>query len=110
MSETWVAVIIAFISSSALSTLISAMVSSKTAKEKAKADKDNENSAIVIAMRQLYYGNIKRHAKAYIATGHITTEELEDIIEEHRIYHDILGGNGFLDELMTAVKALPIID
>ena len=102
MNSTAVAILIAVISSSALSTFISKLMT-------AKSDKKNEYNALVVAMRQLYYGRIKRHAKAYIAAGQITAEELEDIIEEHRIYHDILGGNGYLDALMAEVKALQII-
>lgn len=109
MSNWIVTIIVALCGSSALSTLISALFARKAAKEKAEADKDGEHTALIVAMRQLYYGRIKRHAKSYIAANEITTEELEDIIEEHRIYHDILGGNGYLDTIMADVKALKVI-
>lgn len=56
----------------------------------------------------LLYDRIKFLGKHYIASGTVTTEELEDLIAMHKIYHDDLGGNGYLDELMKAVKTLPI--
>lgn len=62
------------------------------------------------AMRMQYYKSIKRSAKEYIARGYITTEELEDLTEEHRIYHDTLSGDGFLDHLMQHVHAIPVHD
>ena len=62
------------------------------------------------AMRMMYYKSIKQSAKEYIARGYLTTEELEDLTEEHRIYHDTLSGNGFLDHLMNQVHALPVHD
>ena len=39
----------------------------------------------------------------------MTTEELEDLIAMHRVYHETLRGNGFLDALMEKVKALPVV-
>ena len=62
------------------------------------------------ALRMIYYKSIKRSAKDFITRGYITTEELEDLTEEHRIYHYTLGGNGFLDHLMLQVHQLPVHD
>ena len=103
-------IILAIIGSGVLSTLISCIFSASATRRKAKADKAKEDDALIIAMRQLYYGRIKRHAKHYIAAGRISSEELEDIVEDHRIYHDVLGGNGYLDNLMSKVKGLDIVD
>lgn len=50
---------------------------------------------------------IKHIGNAYIQKGSITAEELDDIISLHRAYHN-LGGNGFCDTIMDAVKSLPI--
>ena len=109
MKEGIIAIVVALLTSSALSTFISSLFARKAAKEKAAADKNEEHAALVIAMRQMYYGRIKRDAKKYIALNEITAEELEDIIENHRIYHDVLGGNGYLDTIMNDVKALKVI-
>ena len=51
---------------------------------------------------------IKHLGKSYIARGYVTLEELEDLTIMHSVYHDEdkLNGNGFLDELMAAVRQL----
>lgn len=60
--------------------------------------------ALIKAERQSYYCSLKALGKEYIARGEITTEELEDFMASHGIYHDTLGGNGFLDALVKDVK------
>lgn len=78
------------------------------------ADKENETKNeiqdIKIGLRMLLYADIKRAGKEYLHRESITTEELEDLIAMHKIYHDQLGGNGFLDSLMHQVKKLHIDD
>lgn len=56
----------------------------------------------------LLYDRIKHLGKSYIERGSISTDELEDLVEMHAIYHEDLDGNGFLDAIMASVKALPI--
>lgn len=56
----------------------------------------------------MLYDRIKFLGKKYIATGEIEADALEDLIEMHRIYHDELDGNGYLDTLMAQVKQLHI--
>lgn len=60
------------------------------------------------AMRMQMYNEIKARSKTYIARKSITSEELEDLTNMHKCYHDDLGGNGFLDTLMKQVRHLPI--
>jgi hypothetical protein len=60
--------------------------------------------ALITAERQSYYCRIKSLGKEYISRGEITTEEFEDFLALHKIYHDTLGGNGFLDALVKDVK------
>ena len=38
----------------------------------------------------------------------IYEDELDDLITMHRVYHDGLGGNGYLDTLLGKVKALEV--
>lgn len=76
-------------------------------------DKDLEEineqlSNLTIAVRILMYNQIKKDGKAYLARGFISTEELEDLLAAHTVYHDVLKGNGFLDSLMEKVKRLPV--
>ena len=94
-------IIIAIISSGALSTLISGIFNLWSARKKS-------NDGVRAGMKMLLYDRIKHLGKAYISRGSITTDELEDLTEMHRIYHFDLDGNGFLDTLMNNVQKLPI--
>lgn len=76
---------------------------------KAEVETINEQlSGLTVAMRMLMYDRIKHLGNSYLKRGYITSEELADLIEMHRVYHDTLKGNGFLDTLMEKVKALPV--
>ena len=94
-------IIIAIISSGALSTLISGIFNLWSARKKS-------NDGVRAGMKMLLYDRIKHLGIAYISRGSITTDELEDLTEMHRIYHYDLDGNGFLDALMNSVNKLPI--
>lgn len=65
---------------------------------------------LIEADRTILYDRIKHLGKSYIARGFITVEELEDIDLMHAVYHDKdkLGGNGFLDALMSKVHGLDV--
>lgn len=56
------------------------------------------------------YVAIKDRARQHIKEKCISSEDLEDITTMHEIYHDELGGNGFLDSVMDQVKHLPICE
>lgn len=64
---------------------------------------------LCIADRTILYDRIKHLGKSYIEKGWISVEDLEDLETMHGVYHDKdkLNGNGFLDSLMNAVRALP---
>lgn len=75
----------------------------------AKEDKLSEElSSIKCGLRVLLYDRIKHLGEAYLDRGYITIEELEALTSMHQVYHNELGGNGFLDTLMKQVKNLPI--
>ena len=81
--------------------------------KKKRADSEMEEinaklENLTIAQRTQMYNLIKKDGKSYLARGSITSEELEDLIDSHRVYHDVLKGNGFLDSLMDKVKRLPV--
>ena len=65
-------------------------------------------SGLTVVMRMLMYDRIKHLGNSYLKRDSISSEELADLIEMHRVYHDTLKGNGFLDTLMEKVKALPV--
>lgn len=63
-------------------------------------------NALIVADRTILYDRIKHLAKEYIKRGHITVEEYEDLKRMHKVYHDELKGNGFLDAIMEEVDKL----
>lgn len=75
-----------------------------------KAAKEDKQDSVKVALRVLLYDRIKHLGKSYLARGNIHGEELEDLIAMHKVYHDELNGNGFLDELMEQVRHLPIVE
>lgn len=96
----------------------------KAAKEDRKADREEQNEKkadsemedvkhtldnLTIAMRTQLYLSIKRDGKSFLQRGSISAEELEDLVNAHKVYHDVLKGNGFLDSLMEKVKQLPVV-
>ena len=63
-------------------------------------------NALVVADRTILYDRIKYLAKAHIKRGWISVEDYEDLKQMHKVYHDDLHGNGFLDALMAEVDKL----
>lgn len=63
-------------------------------------------NALIVADRTILYDRIKHLAKSYIKRGWISVEEYEDLKRMHKVYHDELGGNGFLDDIMKEVNKL----
>lgn len=63
-------------------------------------------NALIVADRAILYDRIKHLAKTYIKRGYITVEEYEDLKRMHKVYHDDLSGNGFLDSIMEEVDKL----
>ena len=63
-------------------------------------------NALIVADRTILYDRIKHLAKAYIKRGWISVEEYEDLKRMHRVYHDDLKGNGFLDSIMAEVDKI----
>lgn len=62
--------------------------------------------SLIVADRAILYDRIKHLAKEYIKRGWVSVEEYEDLKKMHRVYHDSLQGNGFLDDIMKAVYQL----
>jgi hypothetical protein len=76
-----------------------------------KEDKrDDGEKAVRHALTVILYDRIKYRGRKHVAAGQITLEDLEDLMAMHRIYHDDLKGNGFLDTIMSQVKRLPTVD
>ena len=72
-----------------------------------KAQRNDKEDDVKTALRMLLYDRIKHLGKAYIQKGEISIENLEDLMQMHKVYHNNLNGNGFLDDLMETVRSLP---
>lgn len=64
--------------------------------------------SLIVADRAILYDRIKHLAKSYLSRGYITVEEYEDLKRMHKVYHDDLKGNGFLDTIMQRVANLEV--
>jgi hypothetical protein len=81
----------------------------KMTRKAAQTDKATDaHDQIKNALKILLYDRLKYLSKRHIEKGHIAIDDLEDLIAMHKIYHDDLSGNGFIDKLMEQVKGLPI--
>ena len=100
-SKDIVTIVVAILTSGAFSAIINAILA-------ARREKRQEETGVSAGVRMLLYDRIKHLGKAYIQRGSVTSDELEDMIARHKIYHDDLAGNGFLDTLMDSVRSLPI--
>lgn len=103
--------------------LITWWLNRKAVKEDRQADREEKNEReadlemdtinktlnnLTIAMRMLMYDRIKHLGNTYLDRGSISSEELADLLAMHKVYHEALNGNGFLDTVMDKVKALPV--
>ena len=57
-------------------------------------------------MRWLLQDRLEQLALRHLRLGRIDYEELRNWNRGHRIYHELLGGNGDLDNLKEALKRL----
>lgn len=77
-----------------------------------QSDKESDIAELVKTLcknqRMMLYIEIKSLCKRHCAAGEIASDDLEDIMEMHNVYHK-LGGNGYLDNYMEQVKSLKII-
>lgn len=107
-------VLIAVMSSGAVAAMISGIFSILAIRVQNRIQKavqaTNKNAAIAEGVKFLLYDRIKHLGNSYIQHGYVTSEQLEDLMMMHQVYHDKtkLNGNGFLDNLMAQVRNLPI--
>lgn len=101
MSDSTLTIIVAILGSGALSTLISQVCTYLTKRE-------DKKSGVAEGMRLILKDRLRFLCAHYIAQGWIYADELEDLIVMHDCYHSKLNGNGYLDTLMSKVKALEV--
>lgn len=101
MSDNTVTIIAAILGSGAFATLVSQFFVWLNKREEKK-------SGVAEGMRLILKDRLRFLCVHYIDQGWIYQDELEDLIIMHDCYHDKLNGNGYLDTLMSKVKALEV--
>ena len=75
-----------------------------------KADtKDKDIEALKTGLKWVLYDRIRHRGQQYIGAGQVDFDDRRILNEMHASYHDGLGGNGDLDNLMGQVNKLPLI-
>lgn len=69
---------------------------------------ENITSTLASANKYILYDRIRFLGQAYIKDGEIDFDDRRILNDMHAVYHNGLGGNGDLDNLMKAVNALPL--
>lgn len=64
-------------------------------------------TSVVLSTKAQAYDRIRHLGMAYIKAGAVTDDELRNLIEMHEAYR-ALGGDGFLDKVMSEVYKLRI--
>lgn len=93
-------VLLAVIGSSAMASIISGIFS-------LIKDRKSKDDGLEAGVQILLYDRIKHLCLKYCEAGHISSDDYEDLIKMHQVYHNSLHGNGFLDSEMESVGKLP---
>lgn len=107
-----IAIIGGLLGGSAVAALINAIAEGIRQRRKRKYDmadgKDEDNKALKEGLKWVIYDRIRYLGQTYIAHGSIDFDDRRVLNEMHKCYHNGLGGNGDLDNLMRDVNNLPL--
>ena len=70
--------------------------------------KDKDIEALKEGLKWVIYDRIRFLGHTYTNAGKVDFDDRRILNEMHRCYHDGLGGNGDLDNLMRLVNELPL--
>lgn len=101
LNDVRVQILLAFITSGVFTTLLNRFFLVRDRKKE-------KDSATTIGIRTLLQVDIRKLCEDYISAGEIRKDDLEDIIQLWKVYHEMLGGNGYLDAIMKRIQSLPI--
>lgn len=74
--------------------------------DKEVADSARENSYLQAGLREILYDRIKSLCKKYITDGKVREEEYKSLKRMWEVYHEQLGGNGYLNGEMDEIEKL----
>ncbi len=107
-----IAIVGGLLGGSAVAAFINQIGESIRQKRKRKYDKTDEKDADIKALKSglkwVIYDRIRYLGQTYISQGNIDFDDRRMLNEMHNCYHNGLGGNGDLDNLMRDVNALPL--
>ena len=107
-----IAIVGGLLGGSAVAALINAIAEGVRQKRKRKYDKEDGKDANIEALKAglkwVLYDRIRFLGQHYISAGLVDFDDRRILNEMHKSYHEGLGGNGDLDNLMQQVNALPL--
>lgn len=81
------------------------ILSAEFAKE--TTETESETRGLRAGVREMLYDRIKHLGRKYIEANQIREEDFNSLTRMWNVYHDELGGNGYLNDLMVKIKELP---
>lgn len=103
---------LAIISGGAMAAIVTVIGQIYLAKQARRYQQEDTETADIKAlkagMKWLLYDRIRHVGLKYLADGSVDIDEKRILGEMWIAYHEGLGGNGDLDDLMKAVRALPL--
>jgi len=105
-------IVLAILGGTAVAALINQIGESIRQRRKRKYDKSDEKDkdmeAVKTGLKWVIYDRIRYLGQTYINQKKIDFDDRRILNEMHKCYHNGLGGNGDLDNLMSEVNALPL--
>lgn len=97
---------------SAVAAFINAIAEGIRQRRKRKYDKDDGKDKDIVALKEglkwVIYDRIRFLGHTYTNAGKVDFDDRRILNEMHRCYHEGLGGNGDLDNMMKLVNELPL--
>ena len=112
MKEIIIAIIAGLLGGSAVAALINAIAAGIRQRREHKYNKtdgkDKNIEALKTGLKWVIYDRIRYLGLKYISDGAVDFDDRRILKEMHDCYHEGLGGNGDLDNLMREVNRLPL--
>lgn len=74
--------------------------------EKELNDIRSQDRGLTSGLREILYDRIKSLSRKYLAENKIREEEYNSLQRMWKVYHEELGGNGYLDSVMREIEEL----
>ena len=111
MSDTVIVALVAALAAviGGLITQLGEGIRQKRKRKYEKADgRDKDNQALKDGLKWVLYDRIRFLGQRYISAGSVDFDDRRILNEMHICYHNGLGGNGDLDNLINQVNQLPL--